>query len=212
MAPQRPIAVASESLELLDHATAFDMARTRLAERPELRTLHDEARTRGFSVRDRPEDAFGIRVRSTATADVRPPRGEPGAPVRTVEFELAGQSFSRGDDEGALATAVVRGGRNELAYHFLLEAPGGNFQQAREFAVENDAVVEALSWWTAWTGCLSRDCASTCLGSLLSCAGTWAAYFWCVVAACGGCVLKCAGCATCDCGWWCRWAAGCCSQ
>jgi hypothetical protein len=32
-----------------------------------------------------------------------------------------------------------------------------------------------------------------------------------VAAACGGCWVWCAGCATCDCSWWCRWAtAGCC--
>jgi hypothetical protein len=24
--------------------------------------------------------------------------------------------------------------------------------------------------------------------------------------------VKCAGCASCNCSWWCRWAVGCCSQ
>jgi hypothetical protein len=24
--------------------------------------------------------------------------------------------------------------------------------------------------------------------------------------------VKCAGCATCNCSWWCKWAVGCCSQ
>jgi hypothetical protein len=213
---ERPVSVASEAVEVVDHKAAHDEFKKHVRERAGLRKLHEEAQRRGYQAQDRPEETFAVRVRSSASGDVLPPRGgaaeATAEPVREVEFELVGQSYSKQDAEGAVATCTVRAGKNEATYDLLLEAPGGNFQQARELTVEGDQVVDAHSWWSAWTGCLSRDCASTCLSSLTACTGTWTAYLWCVVAACGGCVLKCTGCATCDCSWWCRWAAGCCSQ
>jgi hypothetical protein len=209
---ETPAAVTSETTEVLDKKAAHDQFKRHLQERKGLKQLQDEARGRGYEPRDDPEETFAVRVKSRASADVRPPRGRAGEAVREVEFELVGQSVSKGDTEGAIATCTVKAGKNEEIYEFFVEAPGGNFSQAREFTVEDGEVVEADSWWSAWTGCLGRDCASTCLGALVACTGTWAAYLWCVVAACGGCVLKCTGCATCNCGWWCRWAVGCCSH
>jgi hypothetical protein len=74
-------------------------------------------------------------------------------------------------------------------------------------------LVVANSWGSAWSGCLHSQCANTCLSSLTQCSfGSWAGYFWCVAARCGGCVLRCAACATCDCRWWCRWAVRCCDR
>jgi hypothetical protein len=144
---------------------------------------------------------------------VKQPHGGPGQPVRDVEFSLVGQSYSKADAEGAVVTLTIRAGGNYAQQSILVEQEvGGNYQQIRESVVENDQVVPADSWWSAWVGCLYRNCAWSCLQSLWSCSGTWAAYFWCVVAWCGGCVTKCAGCATCDCSWWCRWAVGCCDQ
>jgi hypothetical protein len=207
---QRRAAVQEETTELLDPQRTAEAFRNRARDRAQLRRLVDEARTRGYSTREEPEEFFGVRFRSRASGDVEPSGPTRGAPVRAVEFEIVGQSVSKGDAEGAVATAVVRAGGNELVYDLLLEAPGGRFREAREFTIANDQVVPTHSWWSAWTGCLGGNCASTCLGSLVTCAGTWAAYLWCVVAACGGCVLKCTACATCDCSWWCRWAAGCC--
>ena len=210
--PPRPPAVENETVELLDPKAAHDAFRARAKERHQLGKLTDEVKARGYSPHDRPEETFGIRVKARATGDVRPPSpSAAGAEaVRTIEFELVGQSASKSGAEAAVVTCVVKAGRNELVYDFLLEAPAGDFSRAREFAVQDDQVVMAHSWWSAWVGCLRRSCASACLSSLFACAGTWAAYFWCVAAACGGCVLRCAGCATCDCSWWCRWAAGCC--
>jgi len=65
--------------------------------------------------------------------------------------------------------------------------------------------------WSRFTGCVQRDCISTCLGALSTCSGNWAAYLGCVATKCGGCALKCGACAGCNCGFWCKWAAGCCS-
>jgi hypothetical protein len=215
MAPQeRRAAVQEETVELLDPQRASEAFRNRARERGQLRRLTNEAQTRGYRTREEPEEFVGVRFRARASRDVEPtgPTGGAavGEAVRTVEVEVVGHSISKGDAEGAVATATIRAGGNELTYDLLLEAPGGRFQEAREFTIVNDRVVPANSWWSAWTGCLQRSCISTCLTSLVVCSGTWAAYFWCVAAACGGCVLKCSACATCDCSWWCRWAAGCC--
>ena len=167
---------------------------------------------RGYKLLDTAEGAFSIKSTIKASGGMLPPRGEKGKAVETVEFELVGMSATKGKDQGAVVTSVVRAGDNEVVYHFVLEAPGGDFRKAREFAVEDGKVVAAHSWWTAWVGCLRNRCASTCLSALGSCSGTWSAYFWCVAARCGGCVLRCAACSTCDCRWWCRWATGCCDR
>jgi hypothetical protein len=209
---ERPVAVVSENVQVLDHQAAHDQFKKHLDSRPKLKKLHDEAQKRGYKAHDEPDQTFAVRVTSTASGDVHSTTAAGADPVQDVEFELVGQSVSKQDAEGAVATATIRAGGNEQTYDMLLEAPGGNFHQTREYKVEDDQVVAAHSWWSAWTGCLNRDCASTCLNSLLSCTGTWAAYLWCVTAACGGCVAKCTGCATCNCSWWCQWAAGCCAQ
>jgi hypothetical protein len=209
---ERPVAVVSENVQVLDHQAAHDQFKKHLDSRPKLKKLHDEAQKRGYKPRDEPDQTFAVRVTAKASGDVHSTTAAGADAVQDVEFELVGQSVSKEDAEGAVATATIRGGGNEQTYEMLLEAPGGNFRQTREYKIDNDQVVEAHSWWSAWTGCLSRDCASTCLNSLWACTGTWTAYLWCVTAACGGCVAKCTGCATCDCSWWCRWAAGCCSQ
>ena len=211
MSPEaRRAALVEETAELLDPKKAHEAFRSRARGRGQIRKLSDEAKARGFELHDVPEQSIGIRIKSHASDEVRSTGPTRGQAVRTVEFELVGQSASKGDAEGAIATAVIRAGRNKHAYDLLLEAPGGDFQHAREFTVVDDKVVPANSWWSAWVGCLQRSCASTCLTSLWTCSGTWAAYFWCVAATCGGCVLRCSACASCDCSWWCRWASGCC--
>src|SRR5206468_1944864 len=100
---------------------------------------------------DKPEETFAFRRRSTASGEVRPPRGVGGAPVRDAEVELVGQSLSKGADQGAVVMCTVRAGGEEETYHMFLEAPGGNFRQAREYTLDdNEQVVPANSWWSAW--------------------------------------------------------------
>jgi hypothetical protein len=217
MAPQARI--ARTTLEFLPQDRALEDLRTRIREQPRLRRLSDEVRARGYTIQDRPEETFSIRFTTQAIDDVRPPN-VPGLrlePVREVTAELVGQSASKADAEAAVATASISAGDNRIEVPLLLEAPRGptgvDFQRARESTVEaTDQVIDSRSWWSAWVGCLQRDCAGTCLSSLFTCSGTWAAYLLCVAAQCGGCVLRCTACATCDCVWWCRWAAGCCDR
>jgi hypothetical protein len=133
---------------------------------------------------------------------------------KTATFELTLQSYKKPGSKDAAAVGVVsvKSGRNSLAYRFVLVAPGGDFEKAVEFKVGRaNKVVMANSWWSCWKSCLRNRCSSACLGALATCSGSWAAYFWCVVARCGGCVLGCSACCGCDCSWWCRWAVRCCN-
>ena len=212
MARPREIAITSEAVEILDDKAAHDRFKRHLSSRPNLKKLQEEAQRRGFQPLDTAEESFAIRVTAKASGQVRPKPGARGKGVQAVEFELVGQSFSNGNDQAAVLTTTIKAGDQEETYEAFLEAPGGDFRRAREYTMEGAKVVETQSWWTAWVGCLRGRCASTCLSALVRCSGTWTAYFWCVVARCGGCVLRCAACATCDCSWWCRWAAGCCDR
>jgi hypothetical protein len=199
-------------VEILDAPTAHARFKKQLGGSPALKSLHGEALKRGYKSTDTPDETFAIRLTSKASARIHAPLAIGGGAVQDVEFELVGQSMTKGNSQGAIATCTVRSGKNEVSYEMLLEAPDGHFDRAREWTLENGKVIDAHSWWGAWVGCLHGRCASECLGALWQCVGTWAAYFWCVVARCGGCVLKCAACATCDCSWWCRWGTGCCDR
>jgi len=59
-------------------------------------------------------------------------------------------------------------------------------------------------------GCVRNKCASSCLSSLTTCLGAFPVYLKCVIVKCGGCAVKCGACAACNCGFWCKWATGCC--
>ena len=208
----RPVGITHQVTEVIDRAEGHKKFKDHLAKRPDLKKLQDEAKKRGYQVKDTAEETFAFRVTTKASGPVRSPRRAPGASVQEVEVELVGQSVTKGRNQGAVATCTVKGGGQEETYDFYLEAPNGQFERAAEWTVEDGKVVEAQSWWSAWIGCLRSRCASACLSALWQCTGTWAAYFWCVVARCGGCVLRCAACSTCDCSWWCSWAAGCCDR
>ena len=71
---------------------------------------------------------------------------------------------------------------------------------------------QALSILSRFTKCIRGSCASTCLGVLTTCIGAFPIYVKCVAVGCGGCTLKCSACAGCNCGRWCKWAAGCCRE
>jgi hypothetical protein len=206
-----------EQIEFLDAPTAALGIQRRLAQPPgfvALRRLDEEARARGYRPVTGPGAEFGLRQRIRSRVPVHPPAGETGAPLQELQFELSIRALEKGDseDQAAIATATITAGQYTEELDLMLEARGGNFARAREFKVENDRLVPANSWWTAARSCVLSGCSSVCVGSLISCSGTWAAYLLCVAAACGGCWVRCTACATCNCRWWCRWATGCCHQ
>jgi hypothetical protein len=206
-------ALRLEQTEYLDASEAASILKRRLDEpRSNLRRLDDEAQKRGYKKITGPKGDFGLRQTYQAANPVRAPKGERGEPVQKIEFELSLSSYEDPDSDTQAAVASVRivADSNTEVYDMLLETDGGDFQEVREFKVEREQVVRANSWWTAARDCVFRNCGGVCIGALLTCSGTWAAYLACFAVVCGGCWLKCAACATCNCKWWCKWATGCC--
>lgn len=174
-----------------------------ISKKPGIKALSEKLAGQGF----KPEKKAGKNAYFGATETLKSNDG------KTATFDIKLQSYNKAGskDKGAVGIVTAKSGRNSETYEFSLLAPSGDFEKAVEFTVDrNKKVQKAKSWYTRWRRCLRDRCATVCLGSLVTCSGTWAAYFWCVVAACGGCVLRCSGCASCNCSFWCRWAVGCC--
>jgi hypothetical protein len=215
--PERIAEIRSERIELLNPASVLDDFRDRAGRDVTVRLLSDEAQRRGGRFDNVATNVLGYRHSFEAAHPFRPRPGERGGEVNSTEFEIQLQQYpSDTTDELAIGIATVRGGNSSASYPVLLEAPNGDFLAANEYTVVGDRIVPTDSWWTAVTGCLTRQCVTVCANSLATCittsGGTWVAYLGCVAWNCGGCWVKCAGCATCNCSWWCRWAVGCCSQ
>jgi hypothetical protein len=212
----KPIAMVLEQTELLDdQAVAASLGRLMADPRgKDLQRLDGEARRRGYRKATGPQAQIGLRQRFKADKPVRPPKGVQAQPVQEVEFEISLSALDKSDseDQAAIVTVRVNAGQNTEQYDMLLEANDGDFEDVREFKVENDQIVPAKSWWTATRNCITSRCGAICIGALVTCSGTWVAYLGCVAAACGGCWATCAACATCNCRWWCKWAAKCCRQ
>lgn len=132
--------------------------------------------------------------------------------------ELTGQVLVRGagstgGDQAAVLDVNISAGPYIKESTLLLRCPGGNCDQITEHAVNGDTNELELvdGWWDRFRNCLG-GCGGPCLAALGTCIGTGAipAILACLAIRCGGCAAKCAACATCDCTWWCKWAAGCC--
>jgi hypothetical protein len=208
--------IRSERVELLDPGNVLANFQNRHARDRRFAVLNEAAQRRGGRLDDRPERVLGYRHSFDAARPIRRAPNEPAAdPVDRAEFEIQVQEYpTQTQDSLAVGVATITAGNNSASYPLLLEAPAGNFIAANEFTVVQDRVEPTNSWWTAVTGCLTRQCVTVCANSLGTCSGSsgWLAYLGCVAWNCGGCWVKCAGCATCNCGWWCKWAVGCCAQ
>lgn len=116
-------------------------------------------------------------------------------------------------DVAAIGQVTVTAGDRSETYSFYLDAPEGNFEKAIEYRIDKKLkILQANSWWSCVKNYLKKKCIAVCVGALVSCSGTWAAYLGCVAAACGGCFVAASACCGCDCSWWCKWAAGCCDR
>jgi hypothetical protein len=147
-------------------------------------------------------------------------------PVKSFTF-IQDFGSSEGTDFG-LATTVISGNdpntnapvRQEI--HELVSKPSAGVTDPETdirvvFAAREDGALMTPAVGTAsilsrFVACIRSSCAETCLGSLVGCAGAFPVYVQCVAVACGGCALKCGACAGCNCGFWCKWAAGCCED
>ena len=214
--PPRVPDILRERFEILDPNNVRANFQDQVVRDLPLRLLSDEAQRRGGRLDDRAENVVGYRYGFDAAQPIRPRPGQRGREVNTTEFEIQLQQYpSDTPDQLAVGVATIRGGDNSASYPVLLEAPNGDFLAASEYTTVGDRIEPTNSWWTAVTGCLTRQCVTVCANSLTSCwtrDSTWLQYVACIAWNCGGCWVKCLGCATCNCGWWCQWATGCCSQ
>jgi hypothetical protein len=85
-------------------------------------------------------------------------------------------------------------------------------EKIQELDANSKTVAYEDSWWGRIIKCFKDgSCGSGCFNAVMGCPKTsWAAFLACLAGQCGSCVAKCVACATCDCTWWCKWAAGCC--
>ncbi len=214
--PPRVPDIRSVRAEILDSNNVLANFRDQAAGDLRLRVLSDQAQRLGGRFENVADNVVGYRYSVDATQPIRPRPGQRGGEVNTTEFEIQLQQYpSDTPDQLAVGIATARAGDNSASYPVLLEAPNGEFLASNEYTVVGDRIEPAHSWWTAVTGCLTRQCVTVCANSTTSCwtsDSTWLQYLGCIAWNCGGCWLKCLGCATCSCNWWCQWAAGCCSQ
>lgn len=211
------VEIVLEQTEVLDTTTAAPRLLYRMEESTsKLNKLVAEAYKSGYRPSQGPQAEMGLRQKLRASNLVQPDllSDEEGQPVQELEFELLFREFEKPDsqDSAAVVTVTLTAGQSTEEYNMLLVASAGNFAQAREFTMENDQLVRANSWWTAVRDCLINKCGASCVGSLVTCSGTWSAYLLCLAARCGGCWIKCTACATCNCKWWCKWGVGCCRR
>ncbi|MGW1053141.1 hypothetical protein ACWDBD_02725 [Streptomyces sp. NPDC001118] len=137
--------------------------------------------------------------------------------VTSVKSSFFARTFSGASGEQLAACATVLeapGTTLKMVDAFVLEAHQGDLLDAKELVhASGYQLQERDGWWDALTGCLGRDCGGVCLSAALSCPKVdWASFLICLAGRCGVCVVKCAACATCNCTWWCKWAAGCCDN
>lgn len=197
--------------EILDHADVLQKIKSLSQVQTNLRKLFDHAAGLGYQPAIGPKDVFGVRQTIRA---IQPVREKPKSAQTVMEmtFDLKLQNLHKpgSKDMMAIATATISAGQHSDTYDMLLEAPGGSFRKFREYVISGNKVTQTHSWWSRMKKCLLRKCAGACVGALITCSGTWAAYLACVAAVCGGCWTICAACASCRCRWWCKWASGCC--
>lgn len=134
--------------------------------------------------------------------------------VEKLNHSLFARTFSgpNGEQVAACAAVIEVPGTNYKKVDlFVLEAADGDLLHATELVPAGSTLRERDGWWDRVVRCLGRDCGGVCLGAAVSCPKVnWAAFLICLAGRCGVCVIKCGACATCDCTWWCKWAAGCC--
>lgn len=205
-----------EQLEVLDDENVLSELDSLSGLHSELQTLFNLTESAGFTEVAR--SAYGWQIKVEAAGEVTPGPGDDpgGGPVSSLTSRALFKGFTGGGGAApnllAVGTMTVTAGSHEHTEYLQFEAPNGDIGRMIERKVdEGGALVVVDGWWDRFRGCLG-GCGGVCLAALGGCAGAGAlpAILGCLAIRCGGCAAKCAACATCDCRWWCKWAAGCC--
>jgi hypothetical protein len=175
------------------------------------KALHDHLDNRGFKASGTAKkDLYGQRTRYK---DPDKPNVKHTHTIVLQNYQQEGSS-----DAGALASVTITttggGPPQTTTYDFALIAEDGNPDMTTELtATEEGTVVEANSWYSCLRTRITQKCGGACITALGTCwATTWAGYLECLAISCGGCLVACTGCCSCDCSWWCRWGVGCCDR
>lgn len=123
-------------------------------------------------------------------------------------------------DGAAVGQMTISAGDRTEVYSFDLIAPGGKPKKAKEYRVDKKLkVLEANSWWSCVLGQLQKQIpnivtsiARCCVVAAVSGPFSWASFLGCIAGAVGWPFARASACCGCNCGWWCRWAVGCCWQ
>jgi hypothetical protein len=171
MAPSHRIPeIRREQMEILDSDRVLANLRDVAIRDLSVRSLSDRAQQLGGRLDNRPDNVFGYRHSFTAARSIRPGPGVAGQEVDSVEFELQAQQYpSDTADELAVGIATIKAGDNSASYPVLLAAPAGEFLAAQEFTAIGDRIEATQSWWTAVSGCLTRECVTVCANALATC-------------------------------------------
>jgi hypothetical protein len=203
-----------EKFEVLDAENALSELNSLSGLHSDLQLLMNFTENAGFT--EVAGSAVGWQYTVEAAEDINPAGSDAAGPaVNSLTARALFKGYTGGGgvapSQLAVGTVTATAGTNETIEHISLEMAQSDFDRMIERQVENGALVVVDGWWDRFRGCLG-GCGGVCLAALGSCVGAGAlpAILGCLAIRCGGCAAKCAACATCDCSWWCRWAAGCC--
>ncbi|MEW2417847.1 hypothetical protein AB0953_29605 [Streptomyces sp. NPDC046866] len=226
MGAQENPTVTNERLSIHNEADAAALWDELAARHEELPTLLKGLQSRLGLANPEALDALaggvvGYSGEMTLSGNVHPPASLPTTEqdmqVNKVTATLVAKTYEgAGNQQVAACATVLRGdpaGKEEVDAFVLIGQKGSLLDTADELvAGPAGTLVPRDGWWDALTKCLG-GCGSTCLSAAVGCPkATWQIFLICLAGRCGLCVVKCAACATCDCTWWCRIAAGCCHR
>ncbi len=200
-------------VEIFDGAGALAKV-SAMASKREVKAVLAAAKARGYIPSSKPADTQGFK--RTYVPDGKVSDG--GLTVTKLDYTYLVQDLKKSGSSDKAAIVVTSFaapgvlGASDIDVRFLL-APSGDITKTQEmkFDTASGTVVPTNSLWTRFKACITRECRTVCVGALGTCAlASWAGYLQCLAISCGGCSAKCFACATCNCRWWCKWAAGCC--
>lgn len=134
----------------------------------------------------------------------------------TVTQTILIQDYKKGNTAGAMGMITISDGKNQDAYTFSLEKTGNSATDVAEYYVDSKGeVVKANSWYTCLRSKLNALCGGTVhFDNCWSAYSSWTSFAKCIMGIVCGVLSgpKAFACCSCDCSWWCKWAAGCCDR
>ena len=134
---------------------------------------------------------------------------------KTITNSVYLQDYKKAGKNGALGVITVSDGTNQDSYMFSLESESGNYNDVTEHYVnEKQEIVKSNSWNSCLYKSILANCGTTTglkmWNYCMSFFSSWTLFVNCIKQA--WCSIKAFACCSCDCSWWCKYAAGCCDR